>query len=473
MFCIPGWPGMDWANRARVFGVNMKTKPRDKNSPSSKPAAPCRQNNSLKSEWPLLVYPVLVVAALGILYGVNRSIQKELAPASSGPRVETSGSTGTVAEGTDPKAGTADGSSTSVDVGVAQTIVADADQEQASIATTDAAETNAQSAGNTGFEELQGTARVLAMLRQALKTGNDTEIKQCMGELVALGDDAVGPLNEAILSGKDATALWAAEALARIGTPAATSALLDTLAQTKEGPYKEQLAKRTSNISNHDSWPVLLDTLQDTTDAAVLRAASVSLSKMADRPVVDEIVARYDAATTEEEATRLAQMVGNINSPAASESLLALAGSVSSVPQDALQTAAIDALANVGDAQCVSYLLRKLEASPPGEETRLFNSITTISQPQAEAALQYAAAGNKEVSAEHGRTAAIYALENFPDEQTCVLLERIVATEENTRVVSAAARTLENIRKAEPVVAASATAKVDEQLLLPTNPLQK
>jgi HEAT repeat protein len=138
-----------------------------------------------------------------------------------------------------------------------------------------------------------------------------------------------------------------------------------------------------------------------------------------------------------------------------------------------LERAAIDALANIGDAQCVSYLLQKLEAAPPGEGAYLFNSITRISQPQAEATLHYAAAGNKEVSAEQGRTAAIYALENFPDEQTCALLEQIVATEENASVVSAAARTLDNIRKAEPVVAANTAAKADELLLPPRNPLQK
>ena len=32
----------------------------------------------------------------------------------------------------------------------------------------------------------------------------------------------------------------------------------------EDGPYKEQIAKTASNISNHDSWPLLLDTLQGT-----------------------------------------------------------------------------------------------------------------------------------------------------------------------------------------------------------------
>ncbi len=86
----------------------------------------------------------------------------------------------------------------------------------------------------------------------------------------------------------------------------------------------------------------------------VHRAAGASLSRMADTPVLDEIVARYDAALTEEEAARLAQLVRNISSPQASESLRALAGDVSSPALDGLQQAAIEALANVGDAPSVN-----------------------------------------------------------------------------------------------------------------------
>jgi HEAT repeat protein len=298
-------------------------------------------------------------------------------------------------------------------------------------------------------------------------------IKQCMNDLVALGDEAVAALLDIVASGKDETALWAAEALARIGTPVATTALLDTLELVKEGAYKEQLAKRVSSISNHDSWPILLDAVQDTRDPAVQRAAAASLSRMADTAVVDELVARYDAALTKEEADRLAQIVSNIDSPAASDALRSLAGDIMTMPQDSLQQAAIDALANIADPQSLSYLLQKLEASAPGEGSYLFNTISHIDQPQAQSSLLYAAAGNKEVSAEQGRTAAIYALENYPSEETCRLLEQIIAREENMAVTTAALRTLENIEKKQPAVLEKATSKADTTDLLSTHPLQK
>jgi HEAT repeat protein len=102
--------------------------------------------------------------------------------------------------------------------------------------------------------------------------------------------------------------------------------------------------------------------------------------------------------------------------------------------------------------------LRKLEASPPGEGGYVFNTISGISQPQAQASLLYAAAGNKEVSADNGRTAAVQALRNYPDQRTCQLLEHIIDNEENTRVATAALRALESIRKLSPHV----TAKADD-----------
>jgi HEAT repeat protein len=327
--------------------------------------------------------------------------------------------------------------------------------------------------GAGAWQEDEPVAVLLGALRQAVNANDHARIKEIMRDLVAMGDDAVMPLAEIVSSGRDETALWAADALARIGTPAATAALLDTLELVKDGFYREQLAKRASNITNHDSWPLLLDAVQDSQDPTVRRAAAASLSGMADVPVVDEIVARYDAAATEEEAARLAQIVSNIDSPGASESLRALAGDVSSVPQDSLQQAALDALAKIGDAQSVSYLLRKLEASAPGENSYVYNAVTTIEQPQAHAALLYAAAGNKEVSAEQGRTAAIYALGNYPSEETYRLLQQIVAAEDNTAVATAALRTLEHIEKKEPAIAETTTSKAETVNMLPFHPLQK
>ncbi|MDI6450405.1 HEAT repeat domain-containing protein [Anaerobaca lacustris] len=458
---------------------------RRKNTPAIEPDKQAKVKSFFKSEWPLLLYPVLVVAAIVLLQMVDRSIEKDLTPSPRQQHPHTSTTT-TLERGPLGASETAVGEDGSTpDTGWAApssdaATTPDTDQAADRLRTIEALRDRAGSATSEGFafgaaesQELQGINGILADLRKAVQSQDHSRIKQAMDDLVALGDEVVGPLSDLVASGTDEAALWAAEALARIGTPTATAALFDTLAQIRDGHYKEQVAKTASNISNHDSWPLLLDTFQDTKDATVQRAAGASLSKMADTPVLDEIIARYDAALTEEEAAHLAQLVGNINSPGANESLRALAGSVSGVPLDSLQQAAIDALANVADAQSVSFLLSQLEAASPGEGGSLFNTVANISSPQAHSALLYAAAGSKDVSAEQGRAAAIYALENYPSVETCVLLEQIVASEDNIAVVTAALRTLENIQKAVPSAVEKVASKADSGTLLSVDPLQK
>ena len=445
---------------------------------------PGRPQVRKKLDWALLLYPACILAAMAVLYLVNDSIRKELpvgsgrgsaqgrvgAPARTGksaPRTTaaTDVSSTIPAEPLIPSQTSGKAAETGID-GSSQ-------QENQSGETVDRAVAAADSADlAAGIDSLQGPDRIVTMLRLAVQAKDHTRLKQCLDELVALGDAAVVGLNDLVNVGGEA-GLWAAEALARIGTPMATSALLDTLSQTKEGSFKEELGRRIAGISNHDSWPLLLDTMTQTGDATVARAASASLARMADTPVLDEIIARYEAAATEAEVQRLAQLVGSIQSSKATDALLSLAGDITSTPQDSLQQAAIDALANVGDAQCLSHLLRRLEAATPGEGTALYNSITRVSNPDVHSQLLYAAAGNKEVSAEYGRSAAIEALKNYPSEETIALLERIVAQESNEKVVTAASRTLDDIRRAPHVITAKAESLQKSEEMLPLKPITK
>jgi HEAT repeat protein len=438
-------------------------------------------------EWPLLIYPVLFLATLSILYVVNRSIQKESPLPSARPQAPQEQAVTPSRPGqADPVTHAVPGNRAKLGSGLASrsqesTAAAGANGNPPARPRNDRAGAKpGQSSFATGKmqrpidpSQLQGANKIVAILRTAIAEKNEARIKQCIAELAAMGDAAVVPLNDLITHEEGDTALWAATALARIGTPTATSALLDRLSQTKEGTYKEELGKRVSSIRNHDSWPLLLDAMVQAGDTGVVRAATASLSMMADAPILDEVIARYDTATTNMEIERLAQLVRNIQSPKATESLLSLAGHVSSAPQDSLQQAAIEALGKVGDAQSVSYLLRRLEASPPGEGAQIFNTITQINSPQAQSSLLYAAAGNKEVSAEHGRTAAIYALKNYPDEKTVALLERIIAQEQNEKVLTAATRTLDDIKRSPHAVTASAGALQKSEETLPFKPLEK
>ena len=434
-------------------------------------------------EWPLLIYPVLLLATLAILYTVNRSIEREspISPLPQHTGQEPAGTPSHVAPtgpaaSHQPKLASGPTTPSPASAGASG---AKGNPTPTPRGDKAASQPNraASPAGKTRHavdpSQLKGPAKTAALLCLAVEEKDHARIKQCLAELVAMGDQAVVPLKNVLADEQDDAALWAATALARIGTPAATGALLDRLAQTKEGSYKEELGKRVSSISNHDSWPLLLDTIVQTSDPTVVRAAGTSLSAMADTPVLDEVMARYETASTETEVDRLTQLVRNIRSPKATGSLLSLAGPPSFGPQDSLQDAAVEALAKIGDARSVSYLLRRLEASPPGQDTQIFNAITQIDSPDAQTSLLYAAAGNKEVSAEHGRTAAIYALKNYPDEKTVTLLERIMAQEQNEKVLTAAARTLDDIKRSPHVVTANADSLQKSEQMLPLEPLEK
>jgi HEAT repeat protein len=489
---MPGWPGPDQANRAlpvyvMVFGVDM----RGIRSPRSKKqaAAAGHLQGHRSFEWPLLIYPVLFVATSGILYMVSRSIERETArppAATNTPQNQTAPSD--QATRSDPATtGAPDRPDPPLVDAVPHSPVpaatAGANTDGPASLRPDGEDTmrgpGLTTAGDptqdaVDLDQLQGADRTAALLRSAVRQKNHAQIKQCLAELVARGDDAVVALHDLITTEESDAALWAATALARIGSPMATTALLEQLAVTKNGLYREEFGRRVSSIGNHESWPLLLDAMMQTDDTTIVRTAGASLSNMADGSVLDEVMARYNNATaTETDTARLAQLVRNIRSPQATKSLLSLAPEVDGVPENALQQAAIEALAKVGDAQCVSHLLRRLEASPPGETARLFNTITRIDSPEAHASLLYAAAGNKEVSAENGRTAAIYALKNFPDDKTVALLERIVAREQNEKVLTAATRTLDTIKRSPHAVTAKADALQKSEEMLPLPPLEK
>jgi hypothetical protein len=449
---------------------------RSKTPTQSDATIPATPRKARKFEWPLLLYPASFVLALVALYFASQAVERQVptSPAQETQQGSTASDRGNpvvpeaAAQGNAPAA-TDTGSRIDSGESLASHL-ADSPQEQQHA--TEPSALSRQSAAAANIDELEGTDKVAAMLRAALREKDHTKIKQCMEDLVALGDAAVDSLNAMVNAGGEA-GLWAAEALARIGTPTAAVALLDTVAQTEDGQYKEELGRRIAGIANHDSWPLLLDTLTQIDDATISRAALTSLSRMADTPVLDEIIARYETAATEAEMEQLARLVRNIQSSQATDALLSLAGDVKSVPQDSLQQAAIEALARVGDTASVSYLLQRLEASTPGEGMDLYNTIAQINSPQAQSQLLYAAAGNKEVSAEYGRTAAIEALRNYPNQETCALLERIIAQDSNLKVVTAASRTLEAIQSAGDALTANADSLSRSEQMLPLQSVTK
>jgi hypothetical protein len=429
---------------------------------------------SIRREWPFLLYPALVIAAVVVLYAANGPHSEH--PSGTGGRKP--GSNPPLAGGITPDGpalavsdiNTKTGTGRRVSSGVNGKQPATDDTRKTGSRRTTKADGNVPASG-ASLPPINEPP-IMASLRHAVQTKDQVALKNCLDQLVAQGDQAIAPLCDVITRGGDTTAVWAAEALARIGTPAATQALLDALAKLGDSVYKEQIARKAACVANHDSWPALMEAVQTSQDSIVQRAAGAALAQMADAPIVDELVARYDSAATVDEAATWANTISRISATKATESLLTLARRAPSFSQDPLDQAVLRAVANVGDAQCVDYLLSRIEASQPGETAYLMNLVNQIHQPQAQAALLYAAAGNKGLSADQGRTAAIQALANYPDEQTYVVLEQIASAERNAVVATAASRSLETIQRAAPLLAANARFKPGEHILV-AKPTQK
>ena len=219
---------------------------RRRNTPATETNKQATTRSFLKSEWPLFLYPALVVAAIVLLQAVHQSIEKDLTPSQRQADPSASQTTATT-EQNDQNTSQArlpeDGSTLPPDAlvplpdtGVTDTTLA-ADRLRMIEALRRRAEWtgSGDSVGGGDLpQELQAVHAILTSLRQAVRDQDHSRIKEAMEELVALGDEVVGPLSDIVAGGTDEAALWAAEALARIGTPAATAALFETLAQIEQ-----------------------------------------------------------------------------------------------------------------------------------------------------------------------------------------------------------------------------------------------
>lgn len=322
----------------------------------------------------------------------------------------------------------------------------------------------------------------------AVLDGRDREATDVLDQLVKFGERSVPQLLDILKNEQNKTvALYAAKGLATIGSPTATAGLVAVLSGTPDGAFKEELTKEVSSIQNYQSWQVLLDSIVKTGDAAVLRAASSALATVADSEVIDEIVRLYaelEVETksqgssekpteieivvaedhlgsqvegedtectecdpkTESVQNRLASVIKNIQNTEAVDALVHYAGEIDSAPANPVEKAAIDALTKIGTPEIVSYLLDRLENTPPDQTSYVFNSVTQINNDNARLALMYAAGGNKEATLDQTRVAAIYGLANVADNEATHVLEKL-AEEGNTVIKTAAEIAIKRVRE--------------------------
>lgn len=199
--------------------------------------------------------------------------------------------------------------------------------------------------------------------------------------------------------------------------------MLRKLSALPDGAEKTELAQQVGAIRDPAAGPILLDWTVVTTDRAVLRSALDALGPIADAELIAEIKRRFAAAFRADDRYRLAKTIRNITNAEAVEALIELAND-EVAPRD-LSVAATDALATIATPPAVSLLLGKLQTIGPDDAPRLLTAIARIDRPEALAALQYAALGNKETPTDGSRVAVIQALGNFRDDETRDILGKL------------------------------------------------
>ncbi len=204
-----------------------------------------------------------------------------------------------------------------------------------------------------------------------------------------------------------------------------------------EGDAKEEMAMQLAGTTNRSSAAILLEVVTTSNDRAAFRAAATALTHMADDELVREMVARCDSTPDEEVRLRLAEIIGGIDNEAAIDGLIWLTDGKDRSPSDPLMAAAVEGLGRIGTPHAANYLVQRLDSAPQKAATQIAQSLAQMESPEARAAIRSAAQGNKDVTTDAQRIAAIRALRNHPDEEAVSALTALAG--DSSQLVKAAA----------------------------------
>ena len=275
---------------------------------------------------------------------------------------------------------------------------------------------------------------------------NDSNSNPELDSLISRGNAAL-PQLLAILTNTDNTVdmRLAAEALAKLGSPEAVNAIYHALGALQDGDLKEEICRLASCVTNRESADVLMEILTLAQDRSLIRASEYALGHMVDSAMLSAFAKAYDANGDAVIKERVLNLVRNTCSPDAESALIDLAGPLKTPPSEPLARAALEGLSHIGTATATDNLLQRLESVPADRTRDIFNVITQVSgTDESRAQLQYAAMGNKQVSGDQTRVAAIYGLGNYPDGETRIFVQQLLQ-DSNTVIRAAAQRTLNNM----------------------------
>lgn len=248
-------------------------------------------------------------------------------------------------------------------------------------------------------------------------------------------------------NGKEMSVLGRVEHLARLGTPAALQDLARIIESLPPGDLREEAVRVASTVDNAESIPVVLDFLQSSADAGVIRMSQEIFARLADPESIQSMVDIYDASTDEELRDRLERTVAYISTEEAVPVLILVVTDTTTPATDGMIRASAQALRQIGTAPAVDSLIERLNIEQNEEgRSAIAMQIAEVRNPAAETSLQTAAVGqSKFASQPQTRITAIGTLLNYPSAETQTLLTSL-ASDPTPGVAEAAAEVLGEIQ---------------------------
>lgn len=230
--------------------------------------------------------------------------------------------------------------------------------------------------------------------------------------------------------------------LALRGTPEDVIELIKLYHEAPSDEVRDEIFSAACTLSNPESAELLFQLLAASGESDLTTAAALSLARMADSVLLDEILYRYETAGTPDEQARLLGILYQIRSPSR---VPALIGMAERQPGGDPATAVLQTLGMIGSPEAVEYLLdRLIAAGAPEERAAYGEALSWVVEADALPLLISAATDGSLVPAARG--AAARALGNFMPEYVESLLGSMVSTERDAAVRRAAQEALEKVR---------------------------
>ncbi|MBP7829973.1 MAG: HEAT repeat domain-containing protein [Kiritimatiellae bacterium] len=278
---------------------------------------------------------------------------------------------------------------------------------------------------------------------RAEKSGAAEHIEQApLGQLLAERPELADALKTLLENQRPVAVMPREQMLALRGTPEDVIELIKLYHEAPSDEVRDEIFSAACTLSNPESAELLFQLLAASGESDLTTAAALSLARMADSVLLDEILYRYETAGTPDEQARLLGILYQIRSPSR---VPALIGMAERQPGGDPATAVLQTLGMIGSPEAVEYLLdRLIAAGAPEERAAYGEALSWVVEADALPLLISAATDGSLVPA--ARAAAARALGNFMPEYVESLLGSMVSTERDAAVRRAAQEALEKVR---------------------------